>query len=50
MYYHYNYRLVHRPLYRGVLYSECPLSEVPLYITQWHSGVDTGVVHLKALV
>ena len=22
------------PLYRGVLYSECPLSEVPLY-TQW---------------
>ena len=20
------------PLYRGVLYSECPLSEVPLYI------------------
>ena len=27
------YRLVHRKvsLYRGVLYSECPLSEVPLY-------------------
>ena len=22
------------PLYRGVLYSECPLSEVPLYIVR----------------
>ena len=25
------YRLVYRKVYRGVLYSECPLSEVPLY-------------------
>ena len=24
------------PLYRGVLYSECPLSEVPLYIHGVH--------------
>ena len=32
------------PLYRGVLYSECPLSEVPLYmympLNNGHIGTD----------
>ena len=27
------------PLYRGVLYTECPLSEVPLYILTVHISV-----------
>ena len=33
MYYHYIGWCIRKcPLYRGVLYSECPLSEVPPYV------------------
>ena len=33
------------PLYRGVLYSECPLSEVPLYSSQgWAPECPLGSI------